>query len=326
VSGTSSVYRYFHSFIDWIDETFDFPWVDLIKRLSDGDLSALNELKEIGAEFSVDSIGCFMGCIGAIDGLATRIKCPSNVTDFGNYFCRKNFYALNVQAICDRKERILWISPGHQGSTHDSTAWHNTHLKSEFEKIHDILKAHGLFIVGDSAYPLSAYLQVPYYNAKPGSPEDAFNFWLSNSRIQIECTFGKFISRFGIFWRTLKFDLFRSVDIIKASAKLLNFLVDCRENMGEHDMFLRNLSFRDVDPATKTHAGKEEDVEDMTFPLVTDNTKPKPSGRPVAEIKKREADGRALRDNICTSLYASGNVRPKAKRMKYNDFGHAYFE
>jgi len=25
VSGTSSVYRYFHSFIDWIDETFDFP-------------------------------------------------------------------------------------------------------------------------------------------------------------------------------------------------------------------------------------------------------------------------------------------------------------
>jgi len=94
----------------------------LIKILSDGDLTtALDELKEIGADFSVDSYGCFLGCIGAIDGLAIRIKCLSNVPDFGNYFCRKNFYALNVQAICDRKKRILWISAGHQGSTHDST-------------------------------------------------------------------------------------------------------------------------------------------------------------------------------------------------------------
>ena len=39
VDGTSSVYRYFHTFIDWVDEAFDFLWVDLLQKLNDGDLS-----------------------------------------------------------------------------------------------------------------------------------------------------------------------------------------------------------------------------------------------------------------------------------------------
>jgi hypothetical protein len=53
------------------------------------------------------------------------------------------------------------------------------------------LRARGFFLVGDKAYPLLAYLLVPF--DKPGSlsAEDAFNFWLSNSRIQIECAFGE---------------------------------------------------------------------------------------------------------------------------------------
>lgn len=203
--------------------------MECIKRLGDGDLSAIEELKEIAADFAVDSDGVFYGCIGAIDGLAIRIRCPSNVPDPGNYFCRKNFYALNVQAICDRQKRILWLSPGHQGSCHDSSAWSQTTLSDKLEEIKAILKEHDLFIVGDSAYPLSRYLQVPYPDALPGSQEDAFNFWLSNSRIQIECTFGEYIACFGLFWRSLKFDRERCCDIITAAAKLHNFLVDCRE-------------------------------------------------------------------------------------------------
>ncbi len=242
VGATSGVYKYFHTLVDWVNETFGFPWVDILKAIKEGDLSGISKLKQLTTEFSLDSDGYFSGCIGAIDGLAIRLKCPSNTKDPGNYFCRKNFYALNVQAICDRYKRILWISPGHQGATHDSTAWSQTGLSTVLESITDILKAHGLFIVGDTAYPISAHLLVPYPQAQPGTQEDAFNFWLSNSRIHIECTFGEFIARFGLFWRTLKFDIKRSCDIIKSAALIHNFLIDCREG----DDFLRHMTYQDV--------------------------------------------------------------------------------
>jgi len=73
-------------------------------------------------------------------------------------------------------------------------------------------------------------------------------------------------------------------------------------------------------------AANNEEEDDFTFPLVTDNNKPKPTGRKTNIARQRETEGKTLRDNLCTSLYANGNVRPKAENMKYNDFGHAYFE
>jgi len=165
VQAPKSIYKYFHTFIDWINKTFDYPWMSLLQRLNtnNGDMIALQKLDEISGNFAVDSGGSFLGCIGAIDGIAIRIRCPTKekdgVHDPGNYFCRKNFYALNVQAICDRQKRILWISPTHQGSSHDSTAWAQTELHDLLVELHDVLKERGLFLVGDSADPISTYLR-----------------------------------------------------------------------------------------------------------------------------------------------------------------------
>ena len=335
VQSPQSIYNYFHTFIDWINKAFDYPWVSLLQRLKSNseDKLALDKLNEISGNFAVDSNGSFLGCIGAIDGLAIRIICPTwekdGVRDPGNFFCRKNFYALNVQAICDRQKRILWISPLHQGASHDSTAWAQTDLHDLLVELQDVLKKHGLFLVGDSAYPLSTHLLVPYPDAKPGTQQDAFNFWLSNSRIQIECTFGEFIARFGLFWRTLKFDMERCCHIIRAASKLHNFLIDCREGTVEDTEYHRNLSYEDVASvealATPSTPNAEEE-DDITYPLVTDNNAPKPTGRKDNASVKRQLEGEELRNDICTTLLADGNVRPRGKRMKYNAFGHAYFE
>jgi hypothetical protein len=114
------------------------------------------------------------------------------ISDPGNYYCRKGFYALNVQAICDKLRRFTWVKTGNKGSTHDSTAFTGTRLNQELlSKMAAKLCARGFFLIGDKAYPLLVYLLVPF--DKPGSlsAEDAFNFWLSNSRIQIECAFGE---------------------------------------------------------------------------------------------------------------------------------------
>ena len=56
------------------------------------------------------------------------------VPDPGNYYCPKGFYALNVQAICDRKKRFLWCLTGHKGGTHDSKAFFET-------KLYDLLES-----------------------------------------------------------------------------------------------------------------------------------------------------------------------------------------
>ena len=48
-------------------------------------------MTEMSDDFALDSNGFFKGCVGAIDGLAVRIRRPVGVADAGNYFCRKNF-------------------------------------------------------------------------------------------------------------------------------------------------------------------------------------------------------------------------------------------
>lgn len=324
VDSIQSIYNYFHTLINWIDRTFDFPLVGLLRGLENDDAASIAKLNEISSDFAMDSDGCFVGCIGAMDGLAVRIKCP-NASDPGNYFCRKNFYALNAQAICDRQKRILWISPGHLGASHDSTAWQETKLHGLVERLSEKLKDKGFFFVGDSAYPLSVYLQVPYSNARPGSPQDAFNFWLSNSRIQIECTFGELIMRFGLFWRTLRFDENTCVTIINAAAKLHNFLVDCRENTADDTNYFRNMSYANTPSVSIFSIDDDSDETDFNFPLVTDNNQPKPSGRKSKERINQEEEGSALRDELCVSLYESGMGRPPKSNMRYNGLGHVYF-
>ena len=105
VEAPSTVYRHFHTFIKWIEETFSFPLVDILDGLDRGSEDAIQRLREMSADFSADSNGTFSGCIGAVDGLAIRIKCPSNVNDPGNFFCCKNCYTLNVQ----KTHHHLWI-------------------------------------------------------------------------------------------------------------------------------------------------------------------------------------------------------------------------
>ena len=100
----ASIYYIFDEFLEWVLTAFEFPLVKYIQEEDHGALAAIAEL------FSYGSNWVFSGIIGALDGIAIRIRCPKlcKVCDPGNYFCRKGFFALNVQAICDRSKRFLW--------------------------------------------------------------------------------------------------------------------------------------------------------------------------------------------------------------------------
>jgi hypothetical protein len=311
---TATVYSVFlHKAAAWMPSTFQSP---LMKWIASKDEEALNCFAEGFASAS----GCvFRKCIGALDGIAIKIKCPvtSNlIRDPGNYFCRKGFYALNVQAICDKSRRVLWMSAGHKGSTHDSMAFLETQLFKILEESFDWLHDKGYFLVGDSAYLLMGHLMVPYSDAKSLSPEDAFNFWLSNSRIQIEYTFGKVVMRWGILWRKLLFDIQDVGKVITAAMLLHNFLVDKREsdlgfNSEDADYF-RNFSLRERDERAVVSS-------EAPSPVATDNNEPHPGGRPNASMADHQTRGtKQIREQLTDELYGSGRSRPLQRTMDFN--------
>jgi hypothetical protein len=233
------VYSVFLEVVGWIKKTFSFLLINALQKKDE------TFLRAISAGFANFTSGIFTGCIGAIDGIAIRIICPSEseVPDPKNYWCRKGFYALNVQAICDSSKSIIWVSTGHKGSTHDSSAFFETSLHDLLWELADWLISCGLFLIGDSAYTLLSFFLIPFESSATalGSPQDGFNFWHSNSRIRIECAFGEIIMRWGIFWRPLRFKLHQCGDIINAALLLHNFLVNERET-GSDDNYFKNFS------------------------------------------------------------------------------------
>jgi hypothetical protein len=314
-----TVFKCFHEGIEWIKLTFSFP---LVQWLKDENVEALERISD---GFSAASGDVFKGVIGAIDGLAIKIRCPTlseDIADPGNYYCRKGFYALNAQVICDKFRRVLWVSTGHKGSTHDSTAFLGTDLYKLLQEKRLWLLAHALFLVGDTAYPLFSFLMVPFPKADAGSEEDAYNFWLSNSRIQIECTFGENVMRWGILWRKIIFDLYMVGDIVNAAFLLHNFLIDERERCGSHKedaAFFNSFSLREQD-----HSRRNAQQEDPSA-VATDNNEPLPRGRPNLDVANGLKQANDLRERLLSDLTSAGLGRRYSEGMKFNEYGQVYF-
>merc|ERR1711977_241951 len=122
------------------------------------------------------------------DGLAIKIKGPSSseCENPRSYFNRKQYFSVNLQAICDSKKRFKLASILCPGATHDATAW----AASQFSSAIAVLEGMGFYIVGDDAYPPSEYMITPYSGSGLSEDKDNFNFYQSRLRINIECAFG----------------------------------------------------------------------------------------------------------------------------------------
>jgi hypothetical protein len=185
----------------------------------------------------------------------------------------------------------------------------------------DFLYNHGFFIVGDSAYCMESFLLVPYdrpnMRRSEGQQQDAYNFYHSNCRIRIECTFGEIMMRWGIFWRKLQFDVAVVGEIIAAAGLLHNFIVDERD--AESSCYIANFSH------TNLRDDNEHD-EEVPVAMVTDNNERKPPGRPTLEDALSKQKGRDLRRAICWNLASRQLARPTQTGFRYNSYGMIYME
>ena len=145
-------------------------------------------------------------CAGAIDGSHIPVKSPAlNHTD---YYNRKGFYSVVLQAVVDDDYLFRDVMVGWPGSVHDARVLANSSVYRKANQ-KEILNTNSIrirginvypFLVGDSAYPLSSWLMKPFpYNTTLTSEKKHYNYIVSRARIVTENAFGRLKAR----WRRL---------------------------------------------------------------------------------------------------------------------------
>lgn len=162
------------------------------------------------------------GCVGALDGIAIRIKKPSRDESPATFYCRKGYYAIPVQAVVDSNYRFLCFSAVCRGSTHDSLA----HAVSSLGRyLEDGRLGEQFWIAGDEAYLCSESLITPIPASQASDVDDAFNFYHSSLRMHVEQAFGILVKKFRLL-KMLEFSVNDSAATIALAMKLHNFCID----------------------------------------------------------------------------------------------------
>ena len=136
-------------------------------------------------------------------------------------WCRKGYYGLNVQAVCDASRRFTFLAIDCPGSVHDSLAFSLSTLGKHVQHL-----PLGYYILADAAYKAIPRCLTPYEGRGTTEAEKTFSFYQSSLRINIECAFCGVYKRWGILWQPLSCSLSHNVLIIQVCFALHNFCVD----------------------------------------------------------------------------------------------------
>ena len=142
-----------------------------------------------------------------------------------------------MQAVCDARRRFLDIDIGHPGCTSDYLAFamSSLHKKLEGKNKHNAEQPFlhpGLALYGDNAYVNTRYMVVPFKAVSSG-PEDNYNFYHSQLRINIECAFGMLVHRWGILRKAMPtgITVAKTSVLVLALCKLHNFCIEERDEI-----------------------------------------------------------------------------------------------
>ena len=228
---------------------------------------AYEELKAVGQGFAdLSGTPAFVNVVGAIDGTHIRIKPPQrHRLDYLNY---KNFYSINMQAICDAKGTFLDIFVGYPGSVHDTRV-----MKNSYFYLTARYPPPGYMLLGDGGYPClqtPVCLLTPYKEPVIGRVQQRFNYRQSKARSVIERAFGMMKTR----WRST---LFRALEVKPTFAPQV--IASCA--------FLHNVCLNNGDTL------------DPDADIARDDLDPHP---PQEQIGLNETPGFVIRDSLAAQV------------------------
>ena len=115
-------------------------------------------------------------------------ECQKVGVDSGKFFCgRKGKFGLNLLGVCDSMRQFTYILDQHPVSASDYLAFVTSSLYVQFTEGEGIPNR-------NKAYVNDTYLAVPFSNTSNG-PRDSYNYYHSQVRINIKCSFGVLTNR-----------------------------------------------------------------------------------------------------------------------------------
>ena len=210
------------------------------------------EQEEIALGFSTMSGADFDKVILALDGILIWIQKPSKREARANGGCgdktflcgRKCKFGVNMQALCDHLLRFRWVDINWPGATADYMAWVTSDLYAKIKSTKDngessVIKK-GYTIVGDNAYVKSTYMAIPFKGTRTHA-QDAYNFYQSQLRINIERAFGMLVHRWGILRGPLVFPLAKVAPFVNCLCILHNYCIDQSVALHGHEIISRMM-------------------------------------------------------------------------------------
>ena len=171
----------------------------------------------------------FPNCAGAIDGCHIPIISPTeNHTD---YFNRKGWHSILLQAVVDANYCFIDTCIGWPGKVHDARVLANSKFYERGQEgtlFPDEKRNLGgidvpIVVLGDPAYPLLQWLMKPYPdNERTTEPQKRFNYMLSRNRMVIENAFGRLKGRWRRLQKRVDFDVKDVPALILACCTLHN--------------------------------------------------------------------------------------------------------
>lgn len=167
---------------------------------------------------------------GAIDGTHIPIKAPVIHPD--EYYNRKSFHSVVLQAVVDSYLFFTDICVGWPGRVHDARVFANSLLFRRAQALGSVFPdgraedINGLdvpvILLGDSAYPLLPWLMKPFPNTGDRDRQ-MFNYRLSSTRMVVERAFGQLKGRFRILNKQQDTQLENVCNIVAACCILHNY-------------------------------------------------------------------------------------------------------
>ena len=147
----------------------------------------------------------FPQCFGAVDRSHISILPP--VDSPTDYYNRKVFYSIVLQALVDHQNQFLNVYVRWPGSVHDARILSNSEMFAQGQSRTLVPNAARVLdgvplpvvILGDPAYPLLPWLMKPYPGTRLSAKERKFNTRLSRACVVVECAFDRLKGK----WRSI---------------------------------------------------------------------------------------------------------------------------